>query len=154
VQLRLLVVGKPARGPEAELLDRYARRIEALGVGWRLARIAAERPGGRFDDDHVREREAHRLAERLDGRGTLVALDARGESLTSERLARRLERWGTPCGTFAIGGPLGLHASLLDRADARWSLSRLTLPHELAAAVLAEQLYRAVTILRGVPYHK
>ena len=66
----------------------------------------------------------------------------------------RLERWATPRLTLVVGGPLGLHRKLLERADGRWSLSPLTFPHELVRGLVAEQLYRALTILRRVPYHK
>jgi len=67
---------------------------------------------------------------------------------------RRLETWSQPLGVFVLGGPLGLDPAFKKDADAEVSLSPMTLPHELARVVLAEQLYRAITILRGVPYHK
>jgi 23S rRNA (pseudouridine1915-N3)-methyltransferase len=56
--------------------------------------------------------------------------------------------------TLVIGGPTGLHEGLVERADGAWSLSRLTFPHELVRAIVAEQLYRAATLLRNIPYHK
>jgi 23S rRNA (pseudouridine1915-N3)-methyltransferase len=155
VKLRLLLVGKP-RDPEAgRLYDRYAGRIESLGVRCESAWVPEVRAGGKFSDDHVRRREARALAERLerDG-GKVIALDRRGRMLDSRALAARLEGWTTPRGTFVIGGPLGLDGAFLGDADARWSLSALTLPHELARVVVAEQLYRALTLLRGFPYHK
>ena len=86
--------------------------------------------------------------------GKVVALDRPGEMLDSVALSRRLPGWATPQGTLLLGGPLGLHRELLDEADERWSLSALPLPHELARVVVAEQIYRALTLLRGVPYHK
>jgi 23S rRNA (pseudouridine1915-N3)-methyltransferase len=102
----------------------------------------------------VRRRESRALLELHDGRGTLVALDPRGRLLTSPELAERLERWATPRATFLVGGPLGLADEILRDAAVRWSLSPLTFPHELVPALLAEQLYRALCILRGSPYHK
>ena len=92
--------------------------------------------------------------ERKDYRGTLVALHAAGRALRSEELAARLERDTASCTTFVIGGPLGLHETLLHRVGWLWSMSPLTFPHEIVRALVAEQLYRAVTILRGLPYHK
>ena len=86
----------------------------------------------------------------------LVALDSRGDALTSEAIAARLGGWrdgGTQHLVFAIGPADGWSATALARADLRLSLGAITLPHELALVVLAEQLYRAQTILAGHPYH-
>jgi 23S rRNA (pseudouridine1915-N3)-methyltransferase len=116
--------------------------------------VAEVRPGGRYSDEHVRKREARLLLEALDGRGTVIALDPSGRALRSDELAGRLERWATPRADLVIGGPLGLHRDLLERADFRWSLSPLTFPHELARVIVAEQVYRGLTILRGLPYHR
>ena len=85
----------------------------------------------------------------------VVALEVDGEALTSAAFARHLERWfGLKKGrvAFVVGGAEGIPDEVSQRADARLSLSRLTLPHRLARIVLFEQLYRAFTILRGEPY--
>jgi 23S rRNA (pseudouridine1915-N3)-methyltransferase len=74
--------------------------------------------------------------------------------MTTEAFARRLQSWSVPAAAFVVGGPLGLDREFVQAANAAVSLSAMTLPHELARVVLAEQIYRAVTILRGVPYHK
>jgi 23S rRNA (pseudouridine1915-N3)-methyltransferase len=154
MHVRLLSVGRPRDAEAGALHDRYAQRIERFGVRYESRWVAEVRAGGRFSDDHVREREARSLIEQLDDRGTVVAVDGTGEMLSSERLAKELPRWMRPRLTLVVGGPLGLHASLLARADRCWSLSALTLPHELARVVVAEQLYRALSMLKGVPYHK
>ena len=86
----------------------------------------------------------------------LVALSRAGEAWTSRTLAERTARWemeGQDVG-FAIGGADGLLGDVLGRADSTWSLSALTLPHELARLIMLEQLYRAYTIRRGEPYHR
>jgi 23S rRNA (pseudouridine1915-N3)-methyltransferase len=85
-----------------------------------------------------------------------VALAREGREWTSAELARRVDEWRLAARpvTFLVGGSRGLAAGLLERANARWSLGPLTLPHELARVVVLEQLYRAFTILRGEPYHK
>jgi 23S rRNA (pseudouridine1915-N3)-methyltransferase len=154
MKLRILSVGKPRRKELISLHDLYAGRIRQLDVGFDSDWVAEVRSGGRYSDEHVQEREARLLAGKADGRGSSIALDPGGRLLTSEDLAGRLERLGHDRATFVIGGPLGLHRSVRDGADWCWSLSPLTLPHELARVVVAEQLYRALTILRGLPYHK
>ena len=83
-----------------------------------------------------------------------IALDPSGELLSTADLAERLPRWtGRPV-TFLIGGPLGHHPTLLAGSEWAWSLSPLTVPHEIARALVAEQVYRALTIVRRLPYHK
>jgi 23S rRNA (pseudouridine1915-N3)-methyltransferase len=154
LRIEILSVGKPKNRHLVALHDDYAARMERLGVRYRSRFVPEVRPTGRFTDEHIREREARGLLEALEKDGNVVALDPSGRSLTSEAVARHLLRWTRTRVTFVIGGPLGLHRSLLDRADWEWSLSSLTLPHEMARALLAEQLYRAVTIVRRVPYHK
>ncbi|MFZ5897352.1 MAG: 23S rRNA (pseudouridine(1915)-N(3))-methyltransferase RlmH [Myxococcota bacterium] len=91
----------------------------------------------------------------LDGDTFLVALEVDGEALSSTELSRKLERWlaqGKGQVAFAIGGAEGLPRDFSARANYRFSLSRLTLPHRLARLILAEQLYRALSIARGEPY--
>ena len=154
MKIRLLTVGKP-RDPEAIALhDRYAERIRRLGVAYETAAVPEVKAGGRYSDEHVRQREGRLLADQLTERGTTIALDRRGHSFSSENLSKRLQQWTAPMATFAIGGPLGLSDEFRERANVVWSLSELTLPHELTRVVLAEQLYRALTLLRGIPYHK
>jgi 23S rRNA (pseudouridine1915-N3)-methyltransferase len=156
LKIRLLTVGKPKERDAAALHDRYAKRIEQLGIKYETASVAEVKTGGRFSDRHVLEREARLLFEHLAGKGksSIIALDRKGELFGSVELARRLESWAAPQATFVIGGPLGLHDDFLVAADCRWSLSPLTFPHELARLLLAEQVYRAASILRGLPYHK
>jgi len=154
VRIRLLAVGKPRDAEAVALHDRYAERIRKLGVDYKTESVPEVRAGGRYSDAHVRQREGRSLADRFTERGTTIALDRRGRSFSSESLSKRLEGWSTPIACFVIGGPLGLSDELRERADVSWSLSELTLPHELARVVLVEQLYRALTLLRGIPYHK
>jgi 23S rRNA (pseudouridine1915-N3)-methyltransferase len=159
LKIRLFSVGKPRDPALIALHDRYADRMTHLGVRYESAWVPETRPGPRFSDDHVRERDARTLLERLHSTktgspGTTVALDPGGAAMTSEILAKRLESWLTPQLTLIIGGPLGLHANALAAADSSWSLSKLTFPHEMVRVLVAEQMYRALTILRNTPYHK
>ncbi len=96
------------------------------------------------------------LARRWPEGGEVIALEVTGESWSTELLARQLERRmtrGTRTLTFVIGGADGIPAPLSARAGVRLSLSALTLPHRLARLILCEQIYRALTIIRGEPYH-
>ncbi len=154
MRLLLLSVGKPRDGAAAALHDLYADRIRSFGAGYEARWVPEVRAGGRYSDDHVREREGDALRGAWPSAGTVVALDRGGALLDSDELARALERWSSPAATFLVGGPLGLHRAVLEAVDRVWSLSPLTFPHEVARALVAEQLYRAITILRGVPYHK
>ena len=98
---------------------------------------------------------ADELAGKIPEGAFVVALEVNGEALSSPELAKRVELWGRRgkgVVAFLIGAADGIPAPLSARADARISLSRMTLPHRLARIVLAEQLYRAMTILRGEPY--
>jgi len=154
LKICLLSVGKPRDAESIALHDRYAGRITRFGVQYECRFVAETRTGSRFTDEHVREREGRRLLEQSSGPGILVALDAGGTSMTSEQLAARLEAWATPRLCLAVGGPTGLSEEVRRAARSCWSLSRLTFPHELVRVLVAEQLYRALTILRHTPYHK
>lgn len=149
----LLSVGRPRDAAASEIHDRYAGRLARLGLRYRAAFVPETAGRGRLDEPHVRRRDTARLLESAEP-GTVVALDRRGEALDTPALAARLERWATPALTLLVGGPLGLDPESLSGVDARWSLSPLTYPHELVRGIVAEQIYRAMTILRGVPYHK
>jgi 23S rRNA (pseudouridine1915-N3)-methyltransferase len=100
--------------------------------------------------------EAARLEPRIPAGAFRVAMSREGTAWTSADLAAELERWRIAARPVALllGGSHGLDPSLIRSADRVWSLSPLTLPHELARVVVVEQLYRAWTILRGEPYHK
>jgi 23S rRNA (pseudouridine1915-N3)-methyltransferase len=103
----------------------------------------------------VKADEEKKLLERI-GEDYLVALDERGKSLSTLQLARWLgdrQQDGSNL-SFVIGGPDGLGAGILARAAMRWSLSALTFPHAMVRVILAEQLYRAHTVLQNHPYHR
>lgn len=149
-RFHVLVVGRPRVAWANEAVEDYSRRIRRYG-GVQEQSVRPERFRG--DVEAVRTAEGQRLLAAR-GRARLVALDERGRSLDTEGFARLVDE-GRQAGTlaFAIGGPYG-HAEAV-RADAWRSvrLSDLVLNHEIARVVLYEQLYRALTLLEGVPYH-
>jgi 23S rRNA (pseudouridine1915-N3)-methyltransferase len=112
---------------------------------------------GKLPIEVIDVKDERELERRLPGRARVWALDERGAQLTSEELAARLGdhmAHGSAGIAFLVGGADGLSPERRRAADFVWSLGRLTLPHRLARLILLEQLYRAVTILRGEPYHR
>lgn len=103
----------------------------------------------------VRETESKRITEAA-GRDYLIALDEHGQEVTTLQLANRMTNWmgGGRDVALVIGGADGLHADIKARADWLWSLSKLTLPHGMARVLLAEQLYRAHSVIKNHPYHR
>ena len=150
----MLSVGRPDRSPFGAMFEDYAGRIRRFGVDFEARFVPEVEQGGRYTGEHVREREARTLAEAIPKRARVIALDATGTTFTSEAFAARLEAWSSPLAVFVVGGPLGLDPAFRAEAAATVSLSAMTLPHDLARLVAVEQIYRGLTILRGVPYHK
>lgn len=105
--------------------------------------------------ERSRRTEGERMIRAIGRDHHVVALDTRGREWNTEELASQLERWLLHPGgvTLLIGGPDGLAPACLERADQVWSLSRLTFPHQLVRVMVAEQLYRAWSYLKGHPYH-
>lgn len=108
------------------------------------------------DPRRAQAAESQRLLKAIPAGAYVIALDPRGRALATEALAEHLEAWRQEDRdvVFLIGGPEGLTDECLARSDARWSLSKLTFPHMLVRVILAEQLYRAWTILHNHPYHR
>jgi 23S rRNA (pseudouridine1915-N3)-methyltransferase len=153
MKVRVVAVGRDRSGLYAPAVDEYAGRL-ARYVKFELVEVPeARRQAG---TPRAKEEEAEALLARIGPRDRVVALDERGDEETSVAFARRVERWlqrGQDV-ALVVGGSDGLARAVLDRADEKLALSRLTLAHRLARLVLVEQLYRAMTILRGEPYHK
>jgi len=153
VILRLVHPGSAAKGP----LDEAARDYQArLSRHLRIDEVWLK-PSRRAEADLALAEEAERIAATVKERDHLVLLDRTGTATSSERLAGRLQAWmgeGHHAVVFALGSAHGLHDALRKPGVERLSFGPLTLPHDLARVVLWEQLYRALTIVRGEPYHK
>ena len=159
MEIAVLAVGRLKSGPESELAARYLDRARKTGrgLGFRGFEVQelTEARGARAADRIVQEEEA--LLAALAKGGSVVCLDARGELPDSESFAAALRRdaeAGVARTILVIGGPDGLGEKILARADRRLSFGRLTWPHQIVRILLAEQLYRAMTILSGHPYHR
>jgi len=153
VKISLIAVGRLGRAPEALLARDYAERASAAGRAMGLGpveifEVEARKPG--------KAAEAEALAPHLAG-AHLIACDEHGASLTSRAFASRIARLrddGTRRLALIVGGADGLDESLLALARERLAFGVQTWPHALVRAMLAEQVYRAVTILGGSPYHR
>ncbi len=158
MKLSILSVGKPKASVIADGVRDYVQRVQRY-ASLELVTVASEdiAPRTRAGDVAVAlGKEAARLLDKIPAGACVVALDREGRALSSSELATELGRWqqSERAVVFVIGSAFGLDPKVLERARLRLSLSRLTLPHELALLVLAEQVYRAHTILRSEPYHK
>ena len=159
--MRLLIaaVGRLKQGPERELFAHYLARAEATGRKLGLTPIAAiETVESKAKTAPERKTaEAGALLGKIPAGHKLICLDEKGGALSSESFARLIGSYrdsGAPGVAFIIGGADGLGAELLAKADNVVSLGRMTLPHGLVRIVLAEQIYRAATIIAGHPYHR
>jgi 23S rRNA (pseudouridine1915-N3)-methyltransferase len=160
MRLTIFAVGRMKPGPDAELVSRYTDRLAKAGKALGLDFDGlTEIPESRARTDALRKSEesAKCAAMAREPSTVLILLDERGKSLASRKFADRLADYrdtGISRAIFAIGGPDGHDPSLRDRADLVLSFGNQTWPHQLARIMLAEQLYRAVTILSGHPYHR
>lgn len=159
MKLILATVGRLKPGPERELYERYAKRIGATGKSAAIGPLTTievpESRKARATDR--RAEEAAQLLARVGEEASLVVLDESGDGMSSKQFAGLIGTTrdaGATALAFAIGGPDGHGDEIRDRAVRVLSLGQMTLAHGLARVVLGEQIYRAVTILTGHPYHR
>mgnify|MGYP000008055921 FL=1 len=155
--MRLLLISVGRRMPTwvNEGFADYAKRLRGSA---RLELVEVE-PGKRSQKPDVEQlvrEEGERLLSVAPSDHRLVALDVMGKQLSSEDLAQKLGNWIDQAQDVAllVGGADGLSAQVLEQTDECWSLSRFTLAHSLVRVVIAEQLYRAHSIVMGLPYHR
>ena len=153
MRVRFIWVGKTKNEHMRALIDEYLQRLSRF-VRCEIKEISAVK--ARTPRAGIEE-EGRRIIGALHPDALTVLLDVRGHEWSSPELAARIEQWqvsGTKEAVFIIGGQDGVSTEVVTRADIRWSLSRLTLTHEMARVVLIEQIYRAYTIIHGLPYQK
>jgi 23S rRNA (pseudouridine1915-N3)-methyltransferase len=154
VRVVIAAVGKPRDRHLAAAIDDYETRAARY---WPLDVVEVREASGRgVSAEQAKDREGERLLERIPPAATVIACDERGDRLTSAEFSSLLAtaREAARDIAFVIGGAFGLSTPLRERASRSIQLAPWTLPHEMARLVLAEQLYRAGTIVRGEPYHK
>lgn len=155
MQLQVAAVGRRMPAWVNDAWHEYTRRMPP-GLAITLREIALEKRGKNADTRRLMAVESQALLAAMPARARIIALDVQGRSWSTQKLAANLEQWmgdGRDVG-FMIGGPDGIAADIMQKADDRWSLGPLTLPHPLVRVVLAEQLYRAWTITQNHPYHR
>lgn len=154
MRIKIVAAGKVRSGPEKELVDRYLGQFDKVGrnVGLGPSEIVEFDPASK-----VRASVADRLFDDGASKRFVCLLDERGRELSSGEFARMLENRksdGVKELAFLIGGPDGIASLHSDRANDAISFGRMVFPHKLVRAMLAEQLYRAASILGGQPYHR
>ena len=155
MRVSVITIGTKMPHWVTEGVREYSVRLpREIRVDWRELPLAPRGKGK--SPGQVREREGRQILKAIPAGDRVIALDVRGKSLSTEALAMQLSDWQMSGDNYSllIGGPDGLSEACLQRAERRWSLSELTLPHPLVRILLAEQLYRAWTITVNHPYHR
>lgn len=153
--IRLLAAGTRLPGWVEEGYAEYAGRM-GPELRLELVEIPVTPRGRKADVARCRAEEGRRMLAAIEPRAHVTALDVKGRGMTTEQLARWLAARMNDGRDAAllIGGPDGIDPACMERADSTWSLSPLTFPHGLVRVMVAEQLYRAQSILKGHPYHR
>jgi 23S rRNA (pseudouridine1915-N3)-methyltransferase len=155
MKLRILAIGHRMPAWIDAGVNEYIRRMPA-DAAVELIELKPEKRAAGASTARIQKIEAERIRAALPAQALLIALDELGRQLSTVEFAQYLARWiqdgASPC--FIIGGADGLDPAVRENADLLLGLSRLTLPHGLARVMLAEQLYRAVSLLKGHPYHR
>ena len=156
MKFTFVFAGSHADREMSEAAERYLNRIRHF-YPVNVIEVKPERGRQNSSDEAIIRAQSARLVAAIPGRGYTVVLDERGQSLDSLKFAKWLERltMDSPDGVnFVVGGDVGLDDTVKRRADKLLSLSAMTLPHQFARVVLLEQIYRACTLMRNIPYHK
>lgn len=155
MRIQIVAIGDRMPGWVQEGYNEYLKRIGA-GLNVELVEISPEKRGKSSDIKRIMEKEADRMRQSISKNSYVVALVKEGKAWSTEKLADNIAGWqqdGTNI-SILIGGPEGMTPELLQQADARISFSAMTFPHPIVRIILAEQLYRAYSILNNHPYHK
>lgn len=155
MNVNVVCIGKIKESFYREALEEYAKRLSRF-CKFTVTELAEKQLAGKNEADVriVKEDEGKRIVQAV--KGYVIALDMRGEQLSSEQLSAKLMKLTDTASTitFVIGGSYGLSDQVLERADYRLSFGKMTFPHQLMRVIAAEQIYRAFTIAEGSGYHK
>jgi len=155
MQIELIAAG--TRSPEW-VSDGYKEYAKRLPKEWQLvlSEIPIAHRGKSQSVEKLKEEEGKKMLDRVKGGGVVIALDSGGSDWTTQKLAHHFTGWLQTASQvqLMVGGPDGLSKACLQSADHTWSLSRLTFPHFMVRLLLAEQIYRAWSVINHHPYHK
>ena len=154
MKLRIISVGHKMPAWVETACTEYIKRMPRE-LSLEIIEIKPEKRAAGNSTENIQELEAKRILEAV-GKDFLIACDERGQEVATLQLAEKMQFWQTlgRDASLVIGGADGLHASLKQRADWLWSLSKLTLPHAFVRVLLCEQLYRAHSVNQNHPYHR
>jgi 23S rRNA (pseudouridine1915-N3)-methyltransferase len=155
MRINIIAVGERMPGWVEAGYQEYARRL-ANAMPLNLIEISAEKRSKSADIRRIMQKESTRMLQAIPDKAHVIALDREGQQWSTEKLANQLEQWQQQGDDLAvlIGGPEGMTSECLARAQTRLSFSAMTFPHPLIRIMLAEQFYRAWSILQNHPYHK
>ena len=159
MKITVLCVGKIKEKFYTAAVEEYVKRLSRYSKV-EIAEVQDEKTvegASEKEEERVRDIEGRRLLSRISDGAYVIALAIEGESMSSVKLAARLEALaasGASHMVFVIGGSLGLSSEVMKRSDMQLSFSTLTFPHQLMRVILLEQIYRSFRIIRGEPYHK
>lgn len=159
MNITIVCVGKIKEAFYKDAVNEYAKRLSRY-CKFQVIEVADEKTPDQtteHEEDLIRQKEAERILKQIKEDAYVVALAIQGKKLDSIAFSEHIERLGIQGKSslvFVIGGSLGLHTSVLKRADDRISFSDMTFPHQLMRVILAEQIYRSFRIMNGEPYHK
>lgn len=155
MKIRLLTITHKSPSWIQEGYEEYAKRLPAA-YALELVEIPAEKRSTNADLKRITEREGEKMLAAIKPNNRVIALDVKGKPWSTEELAQQLANWQQDGRNIdlLVGGPEGLAASCLQKAEEKWSLSPLTFPHIIVRLIVAEQIYRAWSILQNHPYHR
>ena len=155
MQLEIVAIGKKMPGWVDEAFEEYQRRFPR-NLPIKLKALEASRRTATVDKQRGRQVESDQLIAAVGAGSRIVCLDEGGKSWSTAQLSKQLADWMQDGRSVSllIGGADGMTKECLQRADQRWSLSALTLPHPMVRVILIEQLYRAWSMLQNMPYHR
>ena len=159
MKITIISVGKIKEKYFVDAINEYSKRLSKY-CKLNIVEVKDEKTkenASVTEEDIVKETEGKRILEKISDSSKVIALAIEGVEYDSVELAKQLESYrlsGTSDLTFIIGGSLGLHKSVLDRADLKLSFSKMTFPHQMMRVILLEQIYRSFRIINNEPYHK
>lgn len=156
LKIKIIAVSELKNSPWKELADEYLKRLRPYAKV-EIVEVVETKFKNESEREKVQKDEAKKLEKAIPADAFKICMDERGQQMSSQSFAARLDEWSNQGQTeiaFVIGGPLGLHPNVCStNSDVTLALSKFTMPHDEARVVLLEQIYRAITILKGKTYH-